>query len=484
MDFERISSSYRDPGGFVFWRAGELLRQINQSYRPQYERLLQSGLYQAAVDSQTLVPHEEVSGQFAEPEYGWKIIRPKQIGFVSYPYEWCFSQLKDAALLTLGMQKQAMKHGMSLKDASAFNVQFDKGRPIFIDTLSFEQYQEGRPWVAYRQACQHFLAPLALMSMRDVRLNQLLMTNLDGVPLDLASKLLPARSKLRASLFVHLHLHAKLLARHAASGKKAASSARLGKNQLLGIIENLESTIRKLSWKPKATEWSDYYHDNSYSAAGMEQKRGFVAQAIEAVAPKMVWDLGANTGEFSRLASRRGILTIAFDSDPAVVEANYIRAKAEGDTDLLPLLVDLTNPSPPVGWDNRERSSLTSRGPADLVLALALIHHLAIGGNVPLGELAKYFSRIGRNLVVEFVPKGDAQTQRLLVVREDVFADYSQKAFETEFSRYFSIERAEPVADSGRILYRMAARNCNETIDSVSVFLRSVRDPGHVCGQR
>ena len=230
MDCERISSSFRDPSGFVFRRDGELLRQINRSYRPHYECLFNSGLYQAAVESQSLIPHEEICGPLTDAENGWKIIRPRPVGFVSYPYEWCFSQLKEAALLTLGIQKLALKHGMSLKDASAYNVQFDRGRPIFIDTLSFERYQEGNPWVAYRQACQHFLAPLALMSMRDVRLNQLLIANLDGVPLDLASKLLPARSRVRPSLLFHLHLHARMLARHADRSEKPASSARLGKN--------------------------------------------------------------------------------------------------------------------------------------------------------------------------------------------------------------------------------------------------------------
>jgi ribosomal protein L11 methylase PrmA len=459
MTFERISSSYRDPSGFVFRRDGEILRQINQSYRPQYECLLNSGLYQAAVEAQSLIAHQEVDEGLPEPENGWKIIRPKTVGFVSYPYEWSFSQLKDAALLTLEIQKQAMRHGMSLKDASAYNIQFDRGRPIFIDTLSFEQYEEGKPWVAYGQACRHFLAPLALMSLRDVRLNQLLPANLDGVPLDLASKLLPVRSKLRLSLLVHLHLHAKMLARHSGSTQKPPRSRKLGKTQLLGIIEDLESAIRRLNWKPGNTPWSDYYANTSYSAAGMDQKLHFVARCIEEIAPKMIWDLGANTGEFSRLASQRGILTIAFDSDPATVEKNYLRVKRENEVNLLPLLMDLTNPSPSIGWDNRERMTLPERGPADLVLALALVHHLAISGNVPLGRLADFLRRIARNLVIEFVPKSDPQAERLLVVRKDIFADYTQEVFELEFGRHFLIERRESVPDSNRILYRMTARN-------------------------
>jgi ribosomal protein L11 methylase PrmA len=459
VTFERISSSYRDPAGFVFRRDGVLLRQINQAYRPQYECLLKSGLYQAAVDAQSLVPHQEVDEDLAEPQVGWKVIRPRAVGFISYPYEWSFSQLKDAALLTLAIQKQAMQHGMSLKDASAYNIQFDRGRPIFIDTLSFEKYEEGKPWVAYRQVCQHFLAPLALMSTRDSRLNQLLLANLDGIPLDLASKLLPVRSKFRFSLLVHLHLHAKMFARHTDDAEKPLSSRKLGKTQLLGIIEDLESAIRRLTWKPASKEWVDYYQNVTYTSAGMEQKRHFVAQCVEAIAPRIVWDLGANTGEFSRLASDRAILTVAFDSDPAVVENNYLRAKEKNEVNLLPLLIDLTHPSPAIGWDNHERMSLSDRGPADLVLALALIHHLAISGNVPLAQLAAFLHRVGRNLIVEFVPKSDPRAQRLLVVRKDIFVDYTRENFEIEFARYFLIERREAIADSDRVLYRMSSRN-------------------------
>src|SRR6185437_506980 len=210
MNDAPLGASYRDPSGFVFRRNGELLRQVNQSYREDYQTLDQSGLYRSAIEAGRLIPHEEIDTRLADPSVGWKVIRPREIGFVSYPYEWCFSQLKDAALATLQIQNDALAHGMSLKDASAYNIQFHEGKPVLIDTLSFEKYEEGQPWVAYRQFCQHFLAPLALMALRDVRLNQLLLTNIDGIPLDLASELLPLWSRFRLSLLIHLHLHAKM----------------------------------------------------------------------------------------------------------------------------------------------------------------------------------------------------------------------------------------------------------------------------------
>jgi ribosomal protein L11 methylase PrmA len=455
---DRLEASYRDPSGFVFRRDGQLLRQVNQSYRQDYEKAERSGLFRDAIDSGFLVPHDQVDLPFADPAVGWKVIRPRELSFISYPYEWSFSQLQDSALTTLALQKQAMHHGMSLKDATAFNIQLDAGRPVLIDTLSFERYQEGEPWVAYRQMCRHFLAPLALMAKRDVRLNQLFRTNLDGVPLDLASALLPCSSRLRFALLVHIHLHARMDRKHAARSEKPTSNGKLGRTQLLGIIDSLESAIKSLRWNPGGTEWADYYHDTNYSGAGMDHKRKLVAEFIEAAAPKMVWDLGANTGEFSRLASNRGIDTIAFDIDPAAVEKNYLRVKQQGEKHLLPLLIDLTNPSPALGWNLGERSSLVERGPADLVLALALIHHLAISGNVPLGHVARFLKRIARKLVIEFVPKTDSQVSRLLVVRKDIFVDYTQEVFESRFGEHFDIRRREPIVDSQRILYLLERR--------------------------
>jgi len=455
---ERVAASYRDPSGFIFRRDGKLLRQINHVYATDYIALDESGLYAELIEHGLLTSHREVDVPAAEPSSAWKIIQPREVGFISYPYEWSFTHLKDAALCTLDVQKRAMARGLSLKDASAFNIQFDGGKPVLIDTLSFERYVEGQPWAAYRQFCQHFLAPLALMSLVDVRFNRLFLNYLDGIPLDLASKLLPVRSRLRLGLLVHLHVHAGMDRKHAGSTAKPVSSKRIPKTQLLGIIDSLESAISGLNWRPIGTEWADYYQDTNYSASGMLQKLGIVSDLIAIANPSNVWDLGANTGEFSRLASEKKIPTLAFDIDPAAVEVNYLRTKSKGETDLLPLLMDLTNPSPAAGWAHAERMSLAQRGPADLLLALALVHHLAISGNLPLGHIAEFFSRLGKRLIIEFVPKNDSQVQRLLVVRKDVFDAYTIEAFEAEFGRYFAIDQKLGVEDSSRVIYLMTRR--------------------------
>jgi ribosomal protein L11 methylase PrmA len=458
METKRVPGSFRDPSGFLFWRDGTLYRQVNPFYREDYDRLMESGLYDTLVGDGLLVPHEEVDVEPAEPG-AYRVIQPEPIRFVSYPYEWCFSQLKDAALLTLRLQKEALEKDLSLKDASAYNVQFQGGQPVFIDTFSFEEYQEGKPWIAYGQFCQHFLAPLALMSYTDVRLGRLFRTHLDGVPLDLASTLLPARTYLSFSLLTHIHFHSKGRERYAdVSDSDEITHREVGRTQLLGIIDNLEGAVEGLTWEPEGTEWANYYEDTNYSPDAFDEKEAFVAESVRAAEPETVWDLGANTGRFSRIAAEEGAYTLAFDVDPSAVEKGY-RACWEGKMEnVLPLTLDLANPSPGIGWANQERDSLSERGPADMAFALALVHHLAISNNVPLPRLASFLSKICRTLVIEFVPKEDSQIQRLLVTREDIFDNYTQEHFEEAFRGYFDFEDVKEISGSKRTLYRMSRR--------------------------
>jgi ribosomal protein L11 methylase PrmA len=451
-----LASSFRDPSGFLFTRSGNLYRQVNQAYRTHYERLMESGLYQDLVTSGRLVAHQVVDVPAEVPELAYLVIQPERIPFISYPYEWSFSQLKDAALGTLAIQKMALDKGQSLKDASAYNIQFHQGRPILIDTLSFEAYREGEPWTAYRQFCQHFLAPLALMAFVDIRLSQLLRTYIDGIPLDLASKLLPRRTKWNLSLGTHIHLHAATQQRYSdKTVSRANLQRRMSKIAFLGLIDNLESSVRRLNWKPSGTEWGEYYTDTNYSSAALEHKKKTVSDFLERIKPANLWDLGANTGLFSRLASDRGIYTVAFDIDPAAVELNYRDCLKAQEKNLIPLVMDFTNPSPSIGWHNRERDSLMERAPAEAAMALALVHHLAISNNVPLPQLARFFRDITRWLIIEFVPKTDTQVQRLFATREDIFPDYHFDGFEKAFGEFFRIHESVDVQDSQRRIYLM-----------------------------
>ncbi len=449
------AASFRDPSGYVFTRGESVFRQINQSYKENYELLMKSGLYEKLSSLGYLVKHIEKPTGRSPGVY--KIIEPKKIPFISYPYEWCFSMLKDAGLLTLAIQKIAMEYGMSLKDASAFNIQFLEGKPILIDTLSFEKYQEGKPWVAYKQFTEHFLAPLTLMSMTDARLNRLSALFIDGVPLDLTSKLLPFRSKLKPSLLLHIHAHA--------GGQKKFSDKKITGQQLksfsgqafLGLLDNLESTLKGLSWKPKGTEWTDYTKPgfHNYEDQALQHKTRVVSRFIKMAKPKTVWDLGANTGRFSRIAAEEGAFVLAFDFDYGALEKNYLEVVSKKEKNILPLFLDLTSPTSSVGWANEERLSILKRGPADLILALALIHHLAISKNIPLHFIASLFARISHSLIIEFVPKEDSKVQKLLLNREDIFRDYNREGFEKVFKEFFRIRKALPLSRSKRIVYLM-----------------------------
>jgi SAM-dependent methyltransferase len=452
-DFTIESSSFRDPSGFIFYQNDVLYRQINKSYKENYEFLIKSGLYENLVQKELLISHEEV--KFTnKTDDGFIIIKPERIPFVSYPYEWSFSQLKDAALITIEIQKIAKKHNMMLKDASAYNIQFKNGKPIFVDTLSFEKYVEGEPWKAYQQFCQHFFAPLALMSHNDIRLGQLSRIYIDGIPLDLTSKLLPMRTKTSFSLLTHIHAHAKSQKHY--EGKKIDMKKRkISSRSLEGVIESLHSGIKKMNWVQKETEWGNYYSDTNYSDISFKEKKKIILEFLKKHNAKTVWDLGSNTGIFSRIASELGIFTVSFDIDPIAVEKNYCECVNKQETKILPLLLDLANPSSSIGWSNDERLSFMKRGPVDVVLALALIHHLVISNNVPLKKLAKFFSKLCNFLVIEFIPKTDSQVSRLLVTREDIFIDYTKENFESEFKNYFVILKSIDIIDTKRTMYIM-----------------------------
>jgi len=463
MKADRLPASFRDPSGFVFSRNDILYRQINHCYAEDFDYLISSGLYAGLTKKGWLIDHEEqkphrLDGNSDDSAY--KIIKPAVVPYISYPYEWSFSQLKDAALLTLQIHKEALRCGMTLKDASAYNVQFIGSRPIFIDTLSFERYIEDTPWVAYRQFCQHFLGPLALMGNLDVRFRHLLRSFIDGLPIDLISKLLPRRSYLKYGLLSHIHLHALSQRRHQDDSRQVEGEPkqpRLSRRNHMALIDSLISAIDGCRLPGFATEWGDYYADTNYSANSMSEKERIIAELVDSHAGnhRIIHDLGGNTGQFSRLVAKTGCYVVSHDIDDIAVERNYLTNKAADSENVLSLLLDLTNPSPAQGWGHAERDSLEQRSANGMIMALALIHHLAIGNNLPFSEIASFFSRLGRDLIIEFVPKEDSQVQRLLASRKDIFSKYCQSDFERAFMPHFDILERRPIEGSLRTIYRM-----------------------------
>jgi hypothetical protein len=392
------------------------------------------------------------------------VIRPREIGFVSYPYEWCFGALKAAALLTLELQERALAAGMRLRDASAFNIQFEGTRPILIDSLSFEVGDPTQPWVGYRQFCEHFLAPLSLIAYRDARSGLLLREFLDGVPLDLATRLLPIRTRLSLGLGPHLHLHARAQRR---AGRPMGSEPRthrpperrMSETGQRALLDSLRRTVEGLHWDGRDSHWTEYGPTTSYTHAAAASKRAIVSRFLADAGGSTAWDLGANVGDFSRLAADGGRRVVAFDNDAASVEQHWRRLRADAAGEILPLVMDMANPSPRLGWALEERRSIVDRGPADVGLALALVHHLAIGRNVPLPMLAAFLARLARLLIIEFVPKDDPMTRRLLAARRDVFPDYTLDAFRAAFAERFQVRAEASIEESLRTLFLLERRS-------------------------
>lgn len=432
-------SSFRDPAGQVIIKGNTYLRQVNLCYFAEYQHIMSSGLYDELVDRALLLKHTEIA-RTSEAI----VLEPEQLWFTSYPYEWCFSYLKRAALVTLEANRIALKYDMVLKDASAYNVQWHNNRMVLIDTLSFATYQEGQPWMAYRQFIEHFLSPLLLIAYGKAFLHKLPEILMEGIPADVTAELLPTRLKLKPSLL--MHLYSQTLAKYIKSNRKVSMSRRN-----LGILlDSLEHLVTRLIYKPHS-DWTGYQDTGSYSKVARKVKKRIVSGML-AEAPKgSLCDMGANTGEYSTLAREIGYKVLAIDKDYDCIESI-----ARRQLNILTLVVDLCNPSPAIGWASKERRSFLERLKVDTILALALIHHICIGNNVPVGKVAELLADHCSNLIIEFVPPED-QKARLLAGNKQ-FPSYSQHLFEREFSRHFHITQRVDIEDSCRSIYHMRVR--------------------------
>ncbi|HEX6429917.1 MAG TPA: hypothetical protein VF008_19620 [Niastella sp.] len=454
--YTRHPSSFKDPSGFVFESGGNIYRQVNQYYAAQYRQLMDSGLYKQLVSHQRLIAHEEVAKNLTNTPEWYTTLQPEPVQHISYPYEWCFEQLQDAALLTLTVLKTALQHGMILKDATPYNIQFHKGRPVFIDTLSFDTYNSKQPWIAYRQFCQCFLFPLYLEHYLKTDIQRILSTYIDGIPVDFVAKLLPLKSRLSLGVWLHVYLQ------HTASTSNRANkqTAAFSKKKLLDVISHLTNIITNFpNNKTYKTTWSNYYEDTILSKEYLQEKETIVRAFCQNSKARSVLDLGANDGYFSRLFASHQMQVIATDADNRCISRLYHEVKKNNIQNILPLILDIANPSPAIGFHNQERAAFHDRIKTDLVAALALVHHLVIGKNISLPVLAAYFNQIAPELIIEFVPKEDEKVQQMLKTRPDTFPDYTTTAFENLFLQYFEVISKKKVPGTHRILYHMKRKD-------------------------
>jgi ribosomal protein L11 methylase PrmA len=451
--------SFRDPSGQVFENDGRIFRTITARALADYTFVRDSGVLRRLVDGGRLVAAEEVDpALLGEGAHGAPIVvEHPRIPFVSYPYEWPFPALKAAALFHLDLQIELLADNVMLSDASAYNVQFIGPRPVLIDLLSLRRYREGEYWVGLRQFCEQFLNPLLLRAVLGVPHNQWYRGSLEGIPTSDLNRLLPFHKKLSWQVMTYVVLQARLEASANDKGTADAGAIRrkgLSKSSLLGILNQLRGWIEKL--KPAdtgKTVWGDYARNNTYTDAAEEAKCRFIAEFAEAVRPKLIWDLGCNSGNYSAVALGAGAQAgIGFDFDQKALELAFDRAVSEK-LNLLPLFQDAANPSPDQGWKQAERRGIQGRGDADGLLALAFEHHLVIGRNVPLDQTIGWLTGLAPRGVIEFVPKDDPTVQRMLALREDIFDGYCVEAFTAALGAQARIVRETSIADSGRRLF-------------------------------
>ncbi len=447
-------ASFRDPAGFMFRHDNAWYRQVNRSYAPDYDHLMSSGLYEMLARKRLLIAHREVEQNLTGSSDCYKTLLPLQLPFISYPYEWSVGMLKDAALLLLTVNRIALDHGMILKDATPFNVQFLDGRPVLIDSLSFERYHEGSPWTAYRQFCECFLFPLYLAHYTDAELLRLLALFPEGIPVSTAGALLPFRSFFNLGVWLHVFLQKKIAGR---SNRTTAIQQKFSRGKIDVLLKGLTESCMRIRGKHRSG-WSNYYHHTILSNEYLVTKEQVIRKLLDTITFSSVLDLGANEGYFSRIVALRTARVISTDIDSHCVDQAY-QLSREKDLDILPLVVDLAAPTPAIGLENAERMSFTQRAQADLVMALALVHHLALSKNIPLLRIAHLLQQMGGLLLIEFVPKEDAKARELLQHRTDIFSQYTRQHFETAFSVYYEVLSSEFIAGTERILYLMRKKN-------------------------
>lgn len=456
---QAASGSFRDRDGRVYLRDGRVFRGLSQAAMANYHALTAKPFYKKHLDSGAIIATRELpSGDNPLPASIcglWAgFLEHDPVPVISYPYEWTFSMLKEAALLQLRLTLEAVKAGFTVKDATPYNVQFISQRPVFIDIPSFEPLPDGEPWSGYRQFCEMYLFPLMLQAYKGIHFQPFLRAAIDGVPVQTAARLFGFRNRFRPGVWGHVWLQAKLDRRYSGSSENVRSSLKsAGFNREL-ILVNLRKLIRlvgRLEWQGNASEWGDYTKFHNYTEADHQSKEQFVDQCVRQAQPLTVWDIGCNTGQFSRIAAANCRQVVATDIDHLAVEQLFVNPDTPGN--VMPLVQNVADPSPNWGWRHLERRDLQQRAAPDLVLCLALVHHVVITANIPLAEFVAWLAEVTDQLVIEFVSRDDDKVQTLLRNKQDKYWDYDQDFLEQQLARYFIIRERLDLRAGLRTLY-------------------------------
>ena len=452
--------SYRDRNGAVFYRDGRVFRGISANAERNWQRLKAARFFGEMTAAGSIVATQDVAGPASD---GWAaVLEHQRIPFISYPYEWVFGMLKDAALLHLDLMRAALDEGLILKDSSAYNVQFEGARPVFIDIPSFEAMAGGEPWVGYRQFCELFLYPLMLQAYKGVDFRPWLRGSIDGIAAAALRPLFSARDLMRPGVMMHVVAQNALQKRYSDKPRAVRSSlaaAGFDKTLIVRNVEGLRKIVAGLNAGGAKTVWADYATSHSYDDAEHQAKRDFVARAAARRRWRLAWDLGCNTGTFSRLAAEHADYVVSMDGDWMAIEQLYQSQKSRDDVKkILPLVVNLADPSPAQGWLGEERKSLPGRGKPELTLCLALIHHIVISSNIPMASFLDWLAGLGTSVVIEWVGRDDEMVQTLLMNKDDQYSDYNAETFEALLGARFDIADRQKLKGGKRMIYFAMAR--------------------------
>jgi hypothetical protein len=452
--------SFRDPDSRVYVAGDEVYRLLSERGRDDWLALSRAAVFADATAAGTLVATEAVEREAVPGLDGTPaaaVLRHERVPFVSYPYEWTFSMLKDAALLQLDLVLASLGHDLILKDSTPYNVQFQGSKAVFVDVGSFERLRPGEPWVGYRQFCMLYLYPLLLQSVKNVPYHSWLRGSIDGITPAEMRGLMSFRDRFRKGFFTNVFLHARLEQRYGDRGgevKNEVQKAGFKKELIVANVRKMRKLVERQTWDPPEGVWVAYGERNSYTDDDAKRKDEFVREVATSREWPLVWDIGANNGRYSRIAAEGARTVLAVDADQGPVELLYRTLRDEGDQKILPLTMNLADPSPGLGWRGLERKSMPDRGKPDLVLALALIHHMAISANVPVKEFVDWLASLGSALVIEFPTREDPMVKKLLAPkREGLHPDYELGFFERCLNEAFEVERSERLQSGTRVLY-------------------------------
>ncbi len=452
------TGSFRDPTGRVFYSDNKIYREIFPSGLEKYNFIKNTNILQELVEKQYLVnSFESKDDEHLKSKKDSIIVRHKKIDYISYPYEWSFSQLQDAAIFHLDLQLFLLEKNAKLVDASAYNVQFLNNKPIFIDLLSIDKYKEGEFWAAHKQFCENFLNPLILASKKSINFNNLFRGNLNGISTGELCSMLNFFDYLNPVIFINVYMLNIIENRSKRDPIKTINSIKnkkgLSKSSFKFLLLRLKKFIKKLKINNQVTVWENYSETNTYSDEEEVKKIEIVENFFQANNFRILADLGCNDGKYSKIASKNKIeKIIAFDFDLKVIDKAYLYCK-KNNLNILPLYLDFSNPSSNLGWLEKERKSFKTRANFDCILALALIHHLAIAKNIPLTDAIDFLISLAPKGLIEFVPKEDPTVKLMMSLKGDIFPDYTEENFKRILEKKVKIEKIITVSKTNRKIY-------------------------------